>query len=55
MLQGRADDTLHGRVGPGDEGVAEPGSAHDFVNLGDEDFVFAVWVWGVDFTVPRPQ
>jgi len=55
VLQGRADDTLHGRVGPGDEGVAEPGSAHDFVNLGDEDFVFAVWVWGVDFTVPRPQ
>lgn len=55
VIQGQADDTLLGRLGPGDEGVAEPGSEHDFVNTGDEDFVFAVWVWGVDFTVPRPQ
>lgn len=55
VIQGQADDTLLGRLGPGDEGVAEPGSEHDFVNTGDEDFVFAVWVWGVDFTVPRPR
>lgn len=55
VLQGHADDSLLGRLGPGDEGVGEPGSEHDFVNVGDEDFIFAVWVWGVDFTVPRPQ
>ncbi len=55
VLQGHADDSLLGRLGPGDEGVAEPGSEHDFVNIGDEDFLFAVWVWGVDFSVPRPS
>jgi hypothetical protein len=37
------------------EAFAEAGTEHDFVNVGDEDFVFAVWVWGVDFSVPRPQ
>jgi hypothetical protein len=55
VLQGRADDALHGPLGPGHEAVAEAGSEHDFVNVGDDDFVFAVWVWGVDFSVPRPQ
>lgn len=54
VLQGRALDSLAGPLGPGDEAVADAGTEHEFENVGDEDFIFAVWVWGVDFDVPRP-
>lgn len=54
VLQGRAIDTMLGDIGPGDEGIGEPGSAHDFTTTSAEPLIFAVWVWGVDFDVPRP-
>lgn len=54
VLAGHADDTLSGRLGPGDEQRAEPGTDHEFVAVGNEPFIFAVWVWGVDFTIARP-
>lgn len=54
VLQGAALDSLSGRLGPGDEGVLEGDTEHDFVAVGDEDLVFAVWVFGADFGVPRP-
>jgi mannose-6-phosphate isomerase-like protein (cupin superfamily) len=55
VLAGVADDSLSGRLTPGAEAFAPAGTEHDFVNVGDEDFVFAVWVWGVDFDTPRPR
>lgn len=54
VLQGTLLDSLSGTLGPGDEGVLPGGTAHDFVALGDEDVIFAVWVHGVDFGAPRP-
>jgi hypothetical protein len=54
ILQGTADDSLSGRLTAGDEGQLAGGTEHDFVAVGDEDLIFAVWVRGVDFTVPRP-
>lgn len=55
VLAGVADDSLAGRLEPGAEAFAPAGTEHDFVNIGDEDFVFAVWVWGVDFDIDRPR
>lgn len=54
VLSGRARDSLAGELGPGDEALAAGGTEHEFETLGDEPFIFAVWVWGVDFDVPRP-
>ncbi|MBK9033006.1 MAG: cupin domain-containing protein [Myxococcales bacterium] len=54
VLAGHAQDSLAGALAPGDEAIAAAGSAHDFATVGDDDFVFAVRVWGVDFTAPRP-
>ena len=54
ILQGAAADSLSGRLNVGDEGRLDGGSEHDVVALGDEDLIFAVWVRGVDFEVPRP-
>ncbi|MEZ4401118.1 MAG: cupin domain-containing protein [Kofleriaceae bacterium] len=51
VLAGRAHDTLAGDLGPGDEAIAEADTVHDFYTVGDEPFIFAVWVWGVDFGV----
>ncbi len=54
ILQGAADDSLSGRLDIGDEGVLPGGTEHDLVAVGDDDLIFAVWVRGVDFDVPRP-
>lgn len=54
ILQGAADDSLCGRLDIGDEGVLPGGTEHDLVAVGDDDLIFAVWVRGVDFDVPRP-
>lgn len=54
VLQGRATDSMLGVIAPGDEGVGEPGTEHDFTTTSEDDLIFAVWVWGVDFDVPRP-
>ena len=55
ILQGTCEDSLSGTLRVGDEGVLPGGTEHDFVAVGDEDVIFAVWVFGVDFTVPRPD
>lgn len=54
VLQGTALDSLCGRLSAGDEGVLDGDTEHDFVAVGDEDLIFAVWVRGVDFAIPRP-
>lgn len=54
VLQGTLEDSLSGRLTAGDEGELAAGTEHDFVAVGDEDVIFAVWVHGVDFHVPRP-
>lgn len=54
VLSGEAEDSRFGRLRPGDEPAAEPGSEHDFAVVGDEPFVYAVRVFGVDFNVLRP-
>lgn len=54
ILQGTAQDSLAGTLTVGDEGKLAGGTEHDFVAVGDEDLIFAVWVHGVDFTIPRP-
>ncbi len=54
VLSGEADDSRFGRLRPGDETTAEPGSEHEFRVIGDQPFVYAVRVFGVDFNVLRP-
>jgi anti-sigma factor ChrR (cupin superfamily) len=54
ILQGEADDSMCGRLRVGDEGQLPGGTEHDFVAVGDEDLIFAVWVRGVDFDIARP-
>lgn len=54
VLQGTAQDSRSGTLQVGDEGVLPAGSEHDVVAGGDTDLIFAVWVFGVDFDVPRP-
>jgi anti-sigma factor ChrR (cupin superfamily) len=54
VLQGTALDSLAGTLRAGDEGVLPGDTEHDFIAVGDEDLIFAVWVHGVDFGVPRP-
>jgi len=49
VLAGHADDTLFGRLGPGDERQALADSEHDFATVGDEPFLYAVCVYGVRF------
>ncbi len=39
----------------GDEVSEEPGTAHDLTNSGDEDFIYASRVYGVDYNVTKPQ
>jgi mannose-6-phosphate isomerase-like protein (cupin superfamily) len=39
----------------GDEVSEEPGTAHDLSNTGEEDFIYASRVYGVDYSVPKPQ
>lgn len=55
ILAGAALDSHAGRVGPGDEPTMQGGSEHDFTVVGDEYFLYAVRVFGVDFDVPRPD
>lgn len=54
ILQGTALDSASGTLEAGAEGVMPAGSAHDFVAGGDDDLIFAVWVYDVDFSAPRP-
>lgn len=54
ILCGIGDDSLGGRLVPGDEPTADGATEHDFIAASDEPYLFAVRVWGVDFTVPRP-
>jgi hypothetical protein len=54
ILAGEAVDSHSGRLRPGDEPAMDTGSEHDFTVVGDEYFVYAVRVYGVDFDVPRP-
>ena len=54
VLSGRAHDSLAGLLAPGDEAIADGGTEHEFATVGDVDFIFAVWAWGVDFDVPKP-
>lgn len=39
----------------GDEVSEEPGTAHDLTNTGDEDFIYASRVYGVDYSVTKPN
>lgn len=55
ILAGIGDDSLRGHLVPGDEPTADGATEHDFVAAGDQPYLFAVRVWGVDFTVPRPD
>ena len=55
VLLGVGDDSLGGHLVPGDEPTAGGATEHDFVAAGDQPYVFAVRVWGVDFTVARPD
>ena len=54
MLAGEGDDQMFGRLHPGDEPGCDGSTEHDFAAVGDEPYIFAVRVVGVDFTVPRP-
>lgn len=54
ILAGAGDDTLNGRSMPGDEPTADGATEHEFTALGDEPYLFAVRVFGVDFTIDRP-
>lgn len=48
--------TSDGRVlHTGDEVFEEPGSAHDLTNTGSDDFIYASRVYGVDYTIPKPE
>ncbi len=39
----------------GDEVSEEAGTAHDLTNTGDEDFIYASRVYGVDYNVTKPN
>jgi hypothetical protein len=39
----------------GDEVSEEPGTAHDVSNTSDQDYIYASRVYGVDYTVTKPQ
>lgn len=54
ILGGAGDDSMGGRLVPGDEPKCDGATEHDFIAAGDEPYLFAVRVWGVDFNVPRP-
>lgn len=54
ILAGEAQDSHAGRLRPGDEPTMDGGSEHDFTAVGDEPFLYAVRVFGVDFNVSRP-
>lgn len=54
ILAGAGDDTLFGRSLPGDEPTADGATEHEFTAVGDEPYLFAVRVFGVDFTIARP-
>ncbi len=55
VLSGEAVDSIAGPLRPGDEPSAPGDTEHDFSTVGDDDFVFAVRVYGVEFNVPRPH
>lgn len=55
VLAGEAEDSVFGRLRPGDEPAADGDSEHDFTAVGDEPFLYAVRVFGVDFDVERPS
>ena len=55
VLAGEAVDSMCGTMRPGDEATADGGTEHEFRTVGDEPYVFAVRVFGVDFDVPRPD
>lgn len=54
ILQGEAEDSVCGTLRAGDESQMVGGTEHDFAAVGDQDLIVAVWVNGVDFSVPRP-
>jgi hypothetical protein len=54
ILAGLAEDSHTGLLRPGDEPTMAGGSEHDFTAVGDEPFLYAVRVFGVEFDVPRP-
>lgn len=54
ILQGEAEDSISGTMRAGDEDHLTGGTEHDFVAVGDQDLIVAVWVNGVDFHVSRP-
>jgi hypothetical protein len=53
VLQGRARYSDGREIGPGDELTAAPGSVHDFVVVGPDEYVFAVRYF-VILPIPRP-
>jgi len=55
VLSGRAQDTIFGELRPGAEAEAEAGTNHELVNDGSEDFIYAVYVFGVDFDPERSR
>jgi putative transcriptional regulator len=54
ILAGIGEDSLFGRAMPGDEPCADGATEHDFTALGDEPYLFAVRVFGVDFDIQKP-
>jgi hypothetical protein len=54
VLAGEAVDSHAGRLRPGDEPAMDASTEHDFTAVGDEPFLYAVRVFGVEFNVPRP-
>jgi hypothetical protein len=54
VLMGQAIDTMAGTLVPGDEPGADAETAHDFRAVGEEPFILAVRVFGVDLDAPRP-
>lgn len=54
ILAGAGEDTLGGRLVPGDEPTCDGATEHEFTAVSDEPYLFAVRVFGVDFTIERP-
>ncbi|HUQ08406.1 MAG TPA: hypothetical protein VM261_38210 [Kofleriaceae bacterium] len=54
ILAGQALDSTAGLLSPGDEPAMGTDTEHDFTVVGDEPFLYAVRVFGVEFNVPRP-
>lgn len=55
ILAGAGEDTMGGRLVPGDEPTCDGATEHEFTAVSDEPYLFAVRVFGVDFTIARPE